>query len=409
MCTMLRIFVDSSTETPASGSHAMIISTLKLLAQVFPDAELAIVSSHPEVDRKRYGSFGFNLNIVGRASGRVRTAWALLRQYFKADLIVGVYGDGFVIGANLVFLEFITKMLLATFPGKPVVILPASIGPFAKGLRSTLARWALKRVKVIAAREETTYRHLAGIGIDRSRLFLTPDMAFACPVADSEKVGVIMANHGIIRLKRPLIGMNVSQPLNFYSSQHLGSRQGYNILMAALADYVVMNLDASVVLVPYYLWPPDAGTGRDKILTVGGGFDDTTAGREVYERVQQKNRVVPIETYCCDVTELNGIIGQCDLFIGGLLHTSIAAISAGVPTITMDFRYKTPAVMKMVGLEKYYCDLRTVTFSELTGKVDDLWTNRERIRKMLEFRVEEFRTSIRSLGKSLTKLLNPPC
>jgi len=404
---MLRIFVDAHTTTAAYGCHAMITSTLKLLAQIFPDAELTIISTYPEVDRRRYGSFGFNLNIVRKGDGGVRTAWALLRQYCKADMIVGVYGDGFVITTNRVFVVLIAKMLLANLPGKPIVILPASMGPFAKGLRSWLARWALKRVKFIAAREETTYGHLVAAGIDKSRLFLIPDMAFACPVADPEKMRAILDKEGISRLKRPLIGISVDQQLSFYSSEHLGSKDGYNALMAAVADYLVTRLDASVVLVPYYLWPPDVSSRRGKILRVGGGFDDITAVREVYKGVHHKDRVVAIETYYWDVAELNGIIGQCDLFIGAKLHTSIAAISPAVPTIAIDFRYKTPAVMKMVGLETYYCDLRTVTFPELTGKIENLWADRDKVREMLRSRVEEFRASIYSLVESIQGFVGP--
>lgn len=404
---MLRIFVDSGPEPAAIGSHAMVISTLKLLQEIFPGAEFTILSIYPKVDRGKYGSFGFNLNIVRRARGNAGAAWAQLRQCSKADIVVGVYGDGFVASTNLAFLEFVAKMWVVTVPGKPVVIFPSSMGPFS-GWRSPLARWALRRAKLIAAREETTYRYLVETGVEKRLISLVPDMAFACPSASPERIRSIMKKESIDVAGRPLIGIHVNQPLAFYSSQHLGGRQSYNELMAVVADYLVTNLDASVVLVPYFLWPPEVSNRWGEAARVAGGFDDVTAIKEVCERVQRKDRIVPIKNDY-DATELNGIIGQCDLFIGGRLHANIAAISMCVPTISIDFRYKTPAVMKMVGLEEYYCDLRTVTFAELTGKIDDLWTNRERIRKTLEFRVEEFRTSIRSLGESLTELLNPPC
>ncbi len=149
---MLRILVDGSTKSPAIGSHAMAISTLTLLAEIFPDAELTILSVYPEVDYRRYGRFGFDLNIVRRARSNAGAAWALLRQCSKADIVVGVYGDAFVTRTNLVFLEFIAKMLLVTLPGTPVVIFPSSMGPFAGSWRSFIVRRALKRVKLITAR-----------------------------------------------------------------------------------------------------------------------------------------------------------------------------------------------------------------------------------------------------------------
>ena len=66
---MLKIFIDFGSESGAIGTHAMVISTLKLLQEIFPGAEFTILSIYPNVDRRRYSSFGFNLNIVRRARG----------------------------------------------------------------------------------------------------------------------------------------------------------------------------------------------------------------------------------------------------------------------------------------------------------------------------------------------------
>lgn len=400
---MLRIFVDFGAESAAIGTHAMVISALKLLQEIFPGAEFTILSIYPEVDRRRYGSFGFNLNIVRRARGNAGAAWAQLRQCSKADIVVGVYGDGFVASTDLAFLEFIAKMWIVTLPRKPVVIFPSSMGPFP-GWRRFMARWALTRVKLIACREETTYHHLQEVGIDEQLITLIPDVAFALPLATQTRLEEILEREGINAAQRPLIGLRV-HPLNVYRGFSEG-KQDYIQLTAQVTDYLVTKLNATVVFIPYYIWPKEVAKMREIAARAGG--DDITIFRKVLSKVQHKDRTIPIETEYGAV-ELNGIIGQCDLFIGVQLHCNIAALSMGVPPISIDFRYKTPAVMKMVGLEKYYCDLRTVTFSELTGKIDDLWTDRERIRKMLEVRVEDFRTSIRSFGESLTQLLDPPC
>lgn len=396
----MRVFIDFGAESAALGTHAMFVATISLLQKSLPEAQFIILSLYPEADRRRYGDLGFNLSIVRKRPGRVSTAWALMRQYSRADLIVGVYGDGFVMASNVQYLEFVVKMLLASLSRKPVVILPASIGPFPKGIRSILARWATRRVSAIAAREETTYRHLVEIGVPRSRLYLKPDMAFACPAAPPGKLTATMAARGLSQPKRPLVGICVCQPLSFYSRQHLSGGEEYTQIMAATSDHVVQNLDGSVVLVPYYLWPPSVNGRRADRLRVGGGNDDITAIREVYDMIQCKDRVVAIDDYHLDVTELNGIIGHCDLLVGARLHASIAGLSSAVPTIAIDFRYKTPAVMGMVGLGEYYCDLRTLTSSEIAGKIDDLWNNRDGVRAMLKARGEEFRSAIHSFIES---------
>lgn len=396
----MRIFIDSGSKSAAIGTHALVISTLKLLQEIFPGAEFTILSIYPEVDRRRYGSFGFNLNIVRRAGGNAGAAWAQLRQCSKADMVVGVYGDGFVASTNLAFLEFVAKMLLVTLPGKPVVIFPASVGPFARGWRRFMARWALRRAKLIAAREEITYRYLVETGVDKRLISLVPDVAFALPSAPQARLEEILVKEGINTAQRPLIGLRV-HPLNIYPG-FSEVKQDYIQLMAQVTDYLVTSLNANVVFIPYYIWPKEV-TKMGGIAARARG-DDITLIRDVLKKVQHKDRMIPIETEYGAV-ELNGIIGQCDLFIGAAMHCNIAAISMCVPTISIDFRYKTPAIMKMVGLEKYHCDLRTVTFSELTAKIDDLWNNRENIRQMLRLKVEEFRASIYSFGQSVHDLL----
>ncbi len=397
---MLRIFIDFGSESPAIGTHAMVISTLKLLQEIFPGAEFTILSIYPDVDRRRYGSFGFNLNIVRRARGNAGAAWAQLRQCSKADIVVGVYGDGFVASTNLAFLEFVAKMWVVTLPGKPLVVFPSSMGPFS-GWRSPLARWALRRAKLIAAREETTYRYLVETGVDKRLISLVPDVAFALPSAPRARLEEILVKEGINTAQRPLIGLRV-RPLKVYPGFSEVKQEDYIQLTAQVTDYLVTNLNATVVFIPYYIWPKGVTKMGGIAARVKG--DDITIFREVFSKVQHKDRTIPIETEYGAV-ELNGIIGQCDLFIGAQLHCNIAAISMCVPPISIDFRYKTPAVMKMVGLEKYYCDLRTVTFSELTGKIDDLWNNREDVRQMLRLKVEEFRASIYSFGQSVHDLL----
>jgi len=292
-------------------------------------------------------------------------------------------------------------MWVVTLPGKPVVIFPSSIGPFARGWRRFMARRALKRVKLIAAREETTYRHLQEAGINEQLITLIPDVAFALPSAPQARLEEILVKERINTAQRPLIGLRV-RTLKVYPGFSEVKQEDYIQLMAQVTDYLVTSLNATVVFIPYYIWPKEVTKMGGIAARVTG--DDITLIRDVFKKVQRKDRTIPIETEY-GAAELNGIIGQCDLFIGAAMHCNIAAISMCVPTMSMDFRYKTPAVMKMVGLEKYYCDLRTVTFSELTGKIDDLWNNRENVRQMLRLKVEEFRASIYSFGQSVHDLL----
>jgi colanic acid/amylovoran biosynthesis protein len=88
------------------------------------------------------------------------------------------------------------------------------------------------------------------------------------------------------------------------------------------------------------------------------------------------------------------------------MHANIAAISLGVPTVAIAYSHKAPGIMRMVGLEKYICDFRTMTFEELTAKVDDMWSNREKIVEKMAPKIEDLKESVWLNGKLVKDLLN---
>ena len=397
----MKIFVDGTHFLPLVGINAMAISTLKLLEEIFPDAEFRILSLNPEIDHRRYDKFGVNLSIEKRAKGGIRAAYAMANQCRKADLAIGLWGDGFVTRNNTVLAKFIAKTLFATLPGKPVVIFPSSMGPFAPGWRRLLARWAANKAKLIAAREEITYRYLSEAGIDKELITLVPDIAFLCPQAPEERLEQILAKENIKNIRRPLVGMRVGSIKSHFGPSD--AQQDYNKLMAQIADYLITSLGATILLVPYTIWPSEMRGTPDE--NPKPWEDDVAIMKQVFNAVQHKDSIVLIETEY-DATEFTGIISNCDLFIGLAMHCNILAASAGVPAISIDFRYKTPAVMKMIGLEKYGCDLRTVTYTEMTGKIDDLWMKRQEIRKMLESKMNDIKASIYSFGEDIRKLVD---
>lgn len=397
----MKIFVDGTHFLPLVGINAMAISTLKLLQEIFPNAEFTILSLNPEIDHGRYDKFGFNLSIEKRVQGGIRALCTMANQCRKADLAIGLWGDGFVIRNNLVFAKFIAKTLFATLPGKPVVIFPSSMGPFAPGWRRLLARWAANKAKLIAAREEITYRYLSEAGIDKELIAPVPDIAFLCPQAPQERLEQILTKENIKNVRRPLVGMRVGSIKSHYGSSD--AQRDYNKLMAQVVDYLITSLDATVLLVPYAIWPLEMRGTPDE--NPKPWEDDIAVMKQVFYAVQHQDSIVLIKNEY-DATEFTGIVSNCDLFIGLAMHCNILAASAGVPAISTDFRYKTSAVMEMVGLEKYSCDLKTVTYTELTSKIDDLWMNRQELRKMLECKMNDIKTSIYSFGEDIRKLVD---
>lgn len=88
------------------------------------------------------------------------------------------------------------------------------------------------------------------------------------------------------------------------------------------------------------------------------------------------------------------------------MHSNIAAVSLNIPTIAISYSIKAPGIMKMVGLEEYICDFRTMTFQELKSKVNKMWRDKEKIRKEMKPKVKELKESVWFNGRLVKNLLD---
>ena len=397
------IFIVGADNLASKGVHAMGISTMMILRRVIPDARFTIVSSYPKTVHELYAHYNFNLRVVRTKETMWGKLYVMLKEYVNADMIVDLKGDGFSDDAGFdKSIEHSLFILVATFMRKPILLFPTSIGPFNTKFTRFLAKFSLNRVEGVVAREEITKKYLQEMGVKESLIYLTPDTAFILPEAPYERVKEIFSKEGIDKGGKTLIGMNISQLLS-YKFKKGETKHDYIALMAQIADYLTINLNAMVIFIPHSIHLKEAVEIKGETKRIKG--DDTTAVKEAFKKVKNKDKIIPIVN---DYTaaELKGIIGQCDLFIGARMHANIAAISLGVPTVAIAYSHKAPGIMRMVGLEKYICDFRTMTVGELTAKVDDIWSNREKIIEKMAPKIAELRESVWLNGKLVKDLLD---
>lgn len=380
----------------------MTICSMETLNKFIPDAEFTIISVHPDIDHKIYDDYNFNLRIVNCGTSKLKTIFTLLREYLKTDVIIGVYGDGFSDDRGVSScVEFSFNIIASAFMGKPTVIYPSSMGPFKKRLIIPLIRFAFNRTKSITVREEITKTYLQEIGVNKPPIYLTADSAFILRPAPHERIQGIFSKEGIDK-DNTLVGINVSQLVN-NKSKNLDTKCNYTELMAQIADHLVNSFGVNVVFVPHEIFPKEVGDATFETKDIGG--DDRQAIKETFEKVENKNKIIAIMNEY-SASELKGFIGRCDMFIGARMHSNIAAISLCIPTIGISYSHKAPGIFKIVGLEKYVCDFRATNFDELKSKIDDVWSNREKIKERMIPKVKKLNESVWLNGKLVKDLLD---
>jgi polysaccharide pyruvyl transferase WcaK-like protein len=283
-----------------------------------------------------------------RAHWLNRYPW--IKVLLQADIIGSIAGgDSFsdIYGLSRLLYVSLPQILVLAL-GKPLWILPQTLGPFKTSLAKVTARFILKNSQRVFSRDrqglETVHNLL---GIERGKLSFCYDMGFALkPEIDEERIpGWMRKRDG----DAPLVGLNVSGLLwmGGYSRQNMfGLKVDYRKLIIRIIDYYVRELDVDLALIPHVF--------GEQI----GSESDVVACREVFGQLKSKyeNRLHLIEDRF-DQHEIKAVIGRCSFLIGSRMHACIAALSQGIPAVGLAYSRKFIGLYSSLELEDLVIDL----------------------------------------------------
>ena len=402
------------------GDIALLNSRIEALNQFIADTKFVVFTYHPEVDYHQYNVR--MLDVIGRISLSPRRflktlfyilrceIWSILQKYFglnlnilikgrlqeyyNADVIISTGGDIFTEDYGLLSLfSHLSNLLPGILLNRPVVIYGESVGPFRNRLGKAIAKFIFNRVNLITLRDEISSMHLQELCITTPPIYLTADSAFLLAPPPRWRIDEILLEEGINK-NTPLIGMSVSKIISRYDVTCEDTKEKYHKyvnLMAQVVDYLIEMFDATIIFVPHVMEP--------------WGNDDRVVAKDILDNVKYKHRVISIiNEYTPE--EFKGIIGECDLFIGARMHACISSTSMCVPTIALAYSHKTYGVIGgMLRQEKWICDISTIDFNSLIFKINEVWANREEIKKSLAERLKDVKEHALFNGKLVKDLL----
>jgi len=317
-----------------------------------------------------------------------------LREMHEADLIASIAGgDSFsdIYGLER-FLYVSLPQLLALFLGKPLVLLPQTLGPFRTRVAKVIAKYILRRATLVYSRDHAGIKQVENwLGLDAcaGRLKFCYDVGFVLdpiPPPNLEITGVD-ASPAHWRKDSPLVGLNVSGLLFMggYSRNNMfGLRVEYEKLVYSLIDFLIEKKRARVLLIPHVFGSWD-------------GSDSPVCAR-VYEQIKTKYEdSVALARGTYDQSEIKYIIGLCDFFIGSRMHACIAALSQNVPAVAIAYTDKFIGVMQTIGMGASMADPRTLGEEEILSLVDRAFEQRASARRELEQRIPQVRERVLNL------------
>lgn len=362
-----------------SGNHgceALLRSITKLINA--PE-KIALLSSHPEEDYRYEATSHIRESIIDKTDVNKYSAPFLI-GYIRLKL----FGDYALIDA-LPYIkrlkEFDSRNLFISIGGdvycyndyKKYIIIHRYLAK--KGIDSVLFGCSvtnelvnnreflkdMKKFKSIYARETLSYNLLKQAGLNNIRYI--PDPAF---LLEAEETDLPFAN-------TEYIGLNISNHL-------LSDKMNTEQLLASIkifVDWVIENTNFSIALIPHVVWSDT----NDLVLLA-----------RFYNEFDDKSRLKLVGDQ--KATKLKYIISKCKYFIGARTHSTIAAYSTCVPTITLGYSIKSLGIATdLLGAEENYViqkeNLRNP--KTLIEEFKKLTTEEEEIKNMLSLKVRLMR------------------
>jgi polysaccharide pyruvyl transferase WcaK-like protein len=306
-----------------------------------------------------------------------------LRRLAEADLVTDIRGGdsfsdiyglrGFVLGS----LASATAILLE----KPFVMLPQTIGPFHSTFAKRIARWTLRRAKLVFVRDQESREEVRALAGDLTTVRFSPDVAFT--LESSRGVAEETLPWARTRRTSPVVGLNISALLYIggYTQKNMfGLRFDYPKFVRRLIEALLGNSDVEIALIPHHY------------AKESPQHSDLHWCRKIAEDMASESRgrlrLVDGEY---TAHELKGIIGTCDFFVGSRMHACIAALSQCVPAAGVAYSRKFKGVFESVGVGDLVVDARDLDVDTAVGRILTLYERRRELAERLQSVMTETR------------------
>ncbi len=405
-----------------AGDFAITLESLKQLYRLFPDSHITIAMNDPDSYAKKNNhhrevvvpslftwfrsseSRGFSSAfrtylmapfmlmvsiVIGIGYRFGRTSWlnrlpepyrSTVTAYCEADLVVSV-GGNFIYSrghkAGLPLLSPLFMIAYATVCGKPMYMLPQTIGPLEKFWERLAVGVTLGLFRRVLVRDPQSMEVIRRLPIEVRDVILCGDLAFAFS-DDREQDAVAFLDRYDVPRNMPLLGITL---IDWGSQYPPFKKQGaYELAVELAAEHFVKSHDGHVVIFSQVCGP----TAAD---------DDRHTARRIHRRLVDRglHKQVHLIDEELDPYKLRSAYGEMDLFLGSRLHSNIFALAQGVPVIAIAYQDKTVGVMRMLGLDEWCVRIEDVDGESLIDLVGTLWTQRHSIAEHIRAEVARMR------------------
>jgi len=388
---MKRFYLTGHRTFGNRGCEAIVRTTVGFLREQLGEVEVLVPSSDVVNDKKHWPeaeSIGVKFvpaylpPMIMRFWRRLqrlplpflrRTGWPFpMPKWFKkilesVDCVLSVGGDLYSLDYGIPSL-IMAMDRCAMDLGKPIILWGASVGPFEREPHFLpVIINHLGRMSFVVARESVTFEYLTSLGLGK-RVILGADPAWALLPEPCDLTPFWPKDSG-----EGVLGINISPLLLRY--RPAGEPDGKLLdEIAQFIWYVVVERRLGVLLVPHVI-PHNRSAPNNDAAFMAKLFTRREV-RDLGEHVQlMDDRLKAPQT--------KYVISHCRFFIGARTHSTIAALSSGVPTISIAYSVKAKGINRDVfGNDRYVLDAPYVSKESLIERLTWLWNEERNIRHL---------------------------
>lgn len=264
---------------------------------------------------------------------------------------------------------------------KPLVIWGASVGPFERIPKyEKYMKKHLQSVTGIFARESATVEYLNKLGVT-DNVYKVADPAFLMDATEPQ-------SSKKIEIEKDSIGINLSPLMLRYFRN--GDMESWINTATKIVEGISNRTDNKIYLIPHVTTP---------------NSNDYLFLKEVKKSAKiSKERIILLPpTY--NASETKWIISKMKLFAGSRTHSTIAALSSCVPTLSFAYSIKAKGINRDIfGHEDYCLNHEKLTPEIVAKKIESMLEKEDEIRGELKVAIPKIKNKTLLSGETLMKI-----
>ncbi|QNH04850.1 polysaccharide pyruvyl transferase family protein [Pseudomonas sp. B11D7D] len=399
-----RVYLSGQIAFDNRGCEAIVRSTVGVLRNAYPGIEILVPSDDIARDERQwptaadhgvhfvpayvpwFGRYWVHLQRLPFAFLK-RAAWPfafpefLKTQISSVDAVIAIGGDNYSLDYRLPSLIMAIDYLAMQLD-KPVFLWGASVGPFEKEPDFVPAiTQHLKAMKCIMVRESVSYQYLTQtLGLGNVQQMVDPAFTLTPETIETTEFMPDGSNAGVV-------GLNVSPLIERY-------RRADQDLLGEVVSFIrwlVREQGYGVLLVPHVV--PLVGASDN---------DDAIYMRRIIEAAPDLAGCLKMMPADLNAAQIKNVISRVRFFIGARTHATIAALSSGLPTISIAYSIKARGINRdLFDDEAVVLPTPELSDAALQKKFLYLVTHEEMLRERLREALPRYRQQVEQAAGAL--------